>query len=290
MQKEGVLYPFSELDCLAYYARVIPRLKSFVGERELATKTFVPDAKPEFIVHRGSADPKLTVSEFGKISKKLLELRQNHHLHDVLAQLSNHEHLIWRYFAPRKLIELHYACNFEDHTTLDRIVFDFDPDPQFSFKQVQHVVKTFIATIQLDRSFTSLFPCSIHVVWTGRGFHVYLFFKKSYPKNLYLEAFSWGKKHPTRFEQWCSATALSTGISVVPHHERMAKKIVIDSSISPPGKIVRAPYSLYLSSEGILNGVSVPLSLSALDDVHLHKKLQALTPDFVIDHLSSFKI
>ena len=137
--KSGVLYSSGQLDCLAYYAKVFPKIKSFVGDRELATKTYIPGVG--FILHRGSDDPALRLSDI-RITQGFLKKRVGKKLAQVEKQLNDKEKLTWRYFVPRELTELHYACNYEGPgKSFDRVFIDIDAGKNIQEAKYMAVVK-----------------------------------------------------------------------------------------------------------------------------------------------------
>ena len=60
--------------------RVFPKIKGFIGDREIATKTFIPESPIPFILHRGSDDPPLKLSDIritpGFLKKRVRKKRR----------------------------------------------------------------------------------------------------------------------------------------------------------------------------------------------------------------------
>jgi len=274
MKKEGILYSTGQLDCLSYYSKIFSKIKGFVGDRELATKTYIPESIPPFIVHRGSKDPKLTISEV-KITPAFLKMRVGKHLHDVEKELSEKEHLVWKYFVPRKLIEMHYACNYESPgKSFDRVFIDLDLGKGISEKDYVKVVKELLNQIKKDKQLKQITNFKTYLLWTGASVHVYLMLNKKLPHPAYEKYFSFRKD--TLTTKWANAISEKTKIKVKAHHERVPNAIILDTSATPSGKLARCPYSLHLNSKGELNGVSVPIKEKDLDNLG---KFKNLTPD-----------
>jgi len=267
MKKGGILYNSGQLDCLNYYSKIFPKIKSFVGDRELATKTFIPEPIPPFIVHRGSKDPSLTLKDL-KITPKLLKLRVGKHLHEVEKQLSEKEKLIWRYFVPRKLTQLYYACNYENPgKPFDRVFIDIDAGKGISEKKYAEAVKKLLRQIKSDKHLKELCSFKIKIFWTGASIHLYLMLNKKLPASSYEKYF--GFTENTLTTKWANAIGVKAG------HQRKQGKIILDTSATPSGKLARCPYSLYINSKGKLKGVSLLIKESDLNNLSKFKDLTA---------------
>ena len=278
MKKKGILYSTGQLDCLSYYAKIFPKIKSFVRDREIATKTFIPESKPPFILHRGSDEPKLKISDL-HITKRFLNLRVKKKLHQVENRLSEKEKLTWRYFVPRKLAELHYACNYElPNKTISRIFIDVDAGKNISESQYIKVIKELLKQIRLDKELKKLFSYKIKLIWTGASIHVYLLLNKNFPASIYTKYFAFTKN--TFTTKWAKNISEKLGINVKAGHERKLNEIILDTSATPPGKLARCPYSLHLNKKGKLTGVSLPIKESDLNNL---SKLKNLSPDEVLN-------
>ena len=75
--------------------------------------------------------------------------------------------------------------------------------------------------------------------------------------------------------------------------EEKGRAIILDTSQSPPGKLARAPFSLYIARQGLkrkITGVAVPVTEKQLKDKNLISRLKSLTPEKVIKTLSSFRL
>ena len=68
-------------DVIFYYRKIFPKLRKFLQEREIATKTMLKEVE---IVKRGSNSPPLYIDELIKgVNDKFLNLRKENHLKDV---------------------------------------------------------------------------------------------------------------------------------------------------------------------------------------------------------------
>jgi hypothetical protein len=277
MAKKGILYSTGQLDCLAYYAKVFPKIKSFIGDRELATKTWIPESIPPFILHRGSDDPPLTLKDIlGNVTSIFLKKRVNKKLHQVEKELNEKQKLIWRYFVPRKFVELHYACNYEHpNKPFDRVFIDIDAGKNIQESTYINVIKQLLKEIKSDKELKKISKFKIYLLWTGRSVHVYLFLNKKLPHSAYTKYFAFTKS--TLTSKWAKNISEKLKVKVKAGHQRTKGAIILDTSATPSGKLARCPYSLHLSSKGKFDGVSVPLKEK---DIKLGLfKLRNLTPE-----------
>jgi len=275
MKKEGILYSSGQLDCLNYYSKIFSKIKSFVGDRELATKTYIPESPIPFIIHRGSNSPKLELSDI-RVSQSLLKKRVGKKLHHVEKELNEKEKLIWRYFVPRKIVELHYACNYEGvNKSFDRVFIDIDASKGTSEATYVKVVQQLLKEIQTDKELKKICSFRIYLLWTGASVHVYLLLNKKLPHSAYTKYFAFTKN--TLTTKWAKNISDKTRVKTKAGHQRTKATIILDTSATPSGKLARCPYSLHLNSRGKLTGVAVPLKESMLKTGLF--KLRNLTPD-----------
>ena len=276
MKKGGVLYESGQLDCLSYYSKIFSKIKKFVGDREIATKTYVPKAIPPFILHRGSKDPKLTIADASAMAtQSFIKMRVGKHMKDVEKKLSDKQHLVWRYFVPRKLTELHYACNYESPgKNFDRVFIDIDAGKGISESKYATVVRQLLKEIRADKDLKKITGFRIYLLWTGASVHVYLMLNKKLPHSAYNKYFAFSKN--TLTSKWAKAIAEKIKAKVKAGHERTPGTIILDTSATPSGKLARCPYSLHLNSRGELTGVAVPIKEKDLDNL---SKLKNLTPE-----------
>jgi hypothetical protein len=277
--KEDILHSTGQLDCLSYYRKIFPKIKKFIGKREVATKTYIGD-NVDFVVKRGSKDQPLFINDL-KISDKFLQLRKAEDLADVKNQLSDKEILVWHYFVQRKLVEMHYACNGEGYgKPIDRIFIDIDKGKEVSYGKYLIVVRELFKKIKSDKELKKLIQFKVFIVWTGRSFHLYLLLNKKVPHSFYEKHFSFNEGSFTT--KWAKEVTKSIGVEVRAHHERIKDEIILDSSATPSGKLARCPYSLYVSKEGKLDGVSCFVKEKELFDERIIDKLLKLSPDNVL--------
>ena len=276
MAEKGVIYSTGQLDCLSYYSKIFPKIKSFAGDREIATKTFIPESIPPFIVHRGSDDPVLRISDLLGIKQSFLKLRFHKKLHDVEKDLSEKQKLIWRYFVPRKLMELYYACNHEGvGKSFDRVFIDIDASKGTLEATYIKVIKQLLKEIKADKELKKLSSYKIYLLWTGMSMHVYLMLNKKLPHSAYAKYFAFTKD--TLTTKWANNITAKTKVKVKAGHERRVGAIILDTSATPSGKLARLPYSLHLNHDGKLTGVAVPLKEKDIKPGLF--KLRNLTPD-----------
>ena len=276
MAGKGVIYSTGQLDCLSYYSKIFSKIKDFVNDREIATKTYIPESPIPFIVHRGSDDPVLRISDLLGINQSFLKLRFHHKLHDVEKTLNEKQKLIWRYFVPRKLVELHYACNHEGiNKGFDRVFIDIDASKGTTEAEYIKVVKQLLKEIKSDKELKKLSSYKIYLLWTGRSMHVYLMLSKKLPHSAYEKYFAFHKD--TLTTKWANNITAKTKVNVRAGHERKKGAIILDTSATPSGKLARLPYSLHLNHNGELTGVAVPLKEKDLKPGLF--KLGKLTPD-----------
>ncbi len=278
--EKGILYSTGQLDCLAYYVKIFPKIKNFLKDREIATKTFIPKSNIPFIIHRGSHDPPLRIQDLLGIKKSFLKLRVGKKLHEVENQLSEKEKLIWRYFSPRKFVELHYACNYEHPgKPIDRIFIDIDAGKNIKKKTYIEAVKQLLKEIHKDKELKKLTGFKIYLLWTGASIHLYLMLNKKLPHSAYEKYFAFSED--TLVSKWADKISEKLKIKVKAGHERISNGIILDTSATPSGKLARCPYSLHLNSKGKLTGVSVPITESQISEKGF-SELEKLTPDKVL--------
>lgn len=284
--KKEVLRPHGKLDALNYYSKVSIILKNFLKAREIATVIHIP---PAIRLLRRATKLGALYAEDIKSGEKLLKFRAEHHLKDAKGKFSGQELKLWQYFFPRKLIELHYAVNTENtKSKIDRVYIDVDRG-RLSPEKAQEIVLELIRTIRKDKDFNKKIKYKFFIVWTGNSFHLYLLLRKKISHNEFMEVFSLEGEF---LKKWAAEVEKKTRIKVRAAHEKKRKAIILDTSQSPPGKLARAPFSLYISRKSLkkrIIGVAVPLSEKQLKDKNLAEKLQNLTPEKILNNLGSYK-
>jgi len=280
MRKEdkNILNKSEQLDCLSYYKEIFEKkksfLKKFLKDKEIATKIYLPEEE-FYLIKRGSKEESLYFSEIN-ISDNFMKLRKSDDLKDVRNRVSKKQEKIWHYFVPRKMIEMHYACNNEKGSKMNRIFIDIDPGKKFGAEEGRKVILELLKEIKKDGEFNKKFDFKTQVLWTGKGFHLYLLLKKEHSKKVYQKHFSWGEDKKTFIEKWAKNISKSLKLKVKAGHERKKDKIILDTSATPPGKLARCPYSLHLDEKGKLIGVCVPVKEKCLEDKNIIKKLKKL--------------
>jgi len=275
-------------DVIFYYAKVLPKLRKFLKGREIATKIKL---KNYDIIKRGSDREPLYIEQLIKgLDKTFLSLRKEDvHLKDIKTQLTKTQVKIWDYFVPRKLIECHYAVNREHpQRPLQRILFDIDRK-DVPAEKAQIVASYLIEKIQKDKTFP--IPYKIFPLWTGNSFHVYLLLKKIvshdfYERYIHIDPIHEEKSFTGRWIAQINKTL--KGIEVSASHEKKRGVITIDPSLSPSGKLARAPFSLYVTSYSSSKGIALPITREELNEKDLVKELRSYTTEKVIKKISTF--
>lgn len=253
-------------DVLEYYAKTAPFAAKFLGEREVASRIWLP--KGMKILKRGTKETPLKAAQVGGLDKNFFSKRKKH-LDDVRDQLSETEKTVWKYFPPRKLADFFYATNFETGNKIDRVFFDIDRGEGTSAAQAFEVTKAFCEAIGEK----------VHVFWTGNSFHVFLMKKMETGG---YENYRTGKgAENTLTEKWIAEAAKNVSVKVSGGHEKLKGTIIIDPSQTPPGKLSRAPFSLHITKNKI-DGVNVPLPSDLDVDV---SELEAYNPEKVLENL-----
>lgn len=291
-KKSGdVLKPFGGTDVLLFYGIIGEKLKRFLRGKELASKVWLPQGNIKYFLNRGSKKPPLFIDDFvGAITPEFLEIRNKHHLKDVEKDLTEKQKLVWSYFPPRKLMDFFYAANCEGAgKQLDRIFFDMDRGEGVSLETAQKVTRAFCEIASKDAELAKLVgKVEPFVSWTGNSFHVYIMLDKPRPNAFYDQHFMFSKNDPLASftGKWAEQIRKETKVKVAGGHEKIAGFLSIDPSQTPSGKLARVPLgSLHMKDAKTVNGVSIPISVSALADADLPNKLKELGPRYVIDNL-----
>jgi len=291
---EDIVKPFGHTDVLLLYGIVAEKMKRFLKGKELASKVWLPKGNIKYFLNRGSNKPKLFVEDFVEaITPELLEIRSEHHLKDVEKQLTEKQKLVWSYFPPRKLSDFFYATNGEGAgKSIDRIFFDMDRGQGFPLEKAQEATKLFCEIIRKDGELKKLIgKVEPFVAWTGNSFHVYIMLDKPRPNEFYERYFMFSKNNPLASftGRWAEEIKKELKINVAGGHEKIPGVLSIDPSQTPSGKLARVPLgSLHMADAKTINGVSIPLSEKMLEDSELPKKLNELTPSYVVKNIEKF--
>ncbi|MEM4267234.1 MAG: hypothetical protein QXK37_00205 [Candidatus Woesearchaeota archaeon] len=287
---QDILHSSGQLDTLPYYCIVAKRLGKFLAQKEIATKTWIPDG-PTFLA-RGSKFKPLYINEISA-NRDFLELRKEK-LDSVRAKLTPQEGKVWRYFLPRKLCDLFYATNGEHPgKDIERIFFDIDIGENTMQEDARKIASMLIELVQNDDKFNEVIgKYNIVPMYTGRSFHVYLLLKKPIKHELYNKHIQFSKKEPlaTFTGRWAKKIGDTLKIKVKGGHEKTKGFINIDPSQTPSGKLARAPFSLHMKDAKTIDGVAVPLRPEMLKDRDILHHLCSLTPDKVIENIKKYPI
>jgi hypothetical protein len=289
-ERGDVLKPFGELDVLLLYALVSSELGAFLGDREIASRVWL---RERTLLNRGSYLPPLHVGEVAGISSDLLETRSRMSLPDAKGSLSPVEAKVWRYFPPRKLCDYFYATNHEKQgRDIDRIFYDIDRPEDMPHEAARQITNLFVEAVLEDDEFLQLAYDKPLVAWTGSSFHVYFFLKKKQKHDFYTKNIQFSEKGPeTGFTaKWLQYVRGKTRVKVIAGHEKKLGAITIDPSQTPSGKLARSPLgSLHMSNYQTVDGVSVPVDASTLNDQELTKSLKLYTPNRVVGEIPSYR-
>jgi len=278
-EEREILKPFGELDVLLFYSIVSPELKTFLGDREVASKVWL---KQRSLLNRGSQLPPLHADEIAtKVSVDLLQLRARMGLADARDSLNAVEQKIWGYFPPRKLCDYFYATNHEGRGgEIDRIFYDIDRPKDMPHEKAREVAGLFLEAILSDGQFREYVSDRPLVAWTGSSFHVYLFLKQREKQSFYTENIHYSDATPEKgfTAKWLQIVKRKTQIPVIGGHEKKPECITIDPSQTPSGKLARSPLgSLHMSDYQTVDGVSIPIEAGRLHDQELTKTLREYT-------------
>ncbi|MEW6329741.1 MAG: hypothetical protein AB1468_06555 [Candidatus Micrarchaeota archaeon] len=294
---QDVVRPFGHAETLLFYGLVAPKLKKFLAGKEIAAKNWLPSGPMPYLIKRGSKEEPLGAEEMAReITPEFLEIRRTtEHLADAKSKLTRAQQKIWNYFLPRKLADFFYATNGEgEGKPIERIFFDLDRGERITSEQARAVADAFVEVIDDDVEFKvqlgKILESEKLVAWTGSSFHVFLFFKKPQPAQIYEKYFQYTKKDPgaSFTGRWAAQVAKKVGFKVVGGHEKKPDEINIDPSQTPSGKLCRAPLgSLHMADARTVDGVSLPLERKMLGERGLVEELHAYTPKKLIEEIDS---
>jgi len=289
-EEREILKPFGELDVLLFYSIVSPELKAFLGDREVASKVWL---KQRSLLNRGSQLPPLHADEIaGKVTPDLLRLRAKMGLADARNSLNAVEQKIWRYFPPRKLCDYFYATNREGRgREIDRVFYDIDRPKDMPHEKAREVARLFLEAILSDEQFRQYASDRPLVAWTGSSFHIYLFLKQRQGQSFYTENIHYSDTMPQEgfTAKWLQSVRRKTQVPIIGGHEKKPGFITIDPSQTPSGKLARSPLgSLHMSDYQTVDGVSIPVEISRLQDQGLTTALREYTPKRLLSEMDQF--
>jgi len=289
-EEREILKPFGELDVLLFYSIVSPELKTFLGDREVASKVWL---KQRSLLNRGSQLPPLHADEIAtKVTPDLLKLRAKMGLADARGSLNAVEQKIWRYFPPRKLCDYFYATNHEGRGgEIDRVFFDIDRPKDMLHEGAREVAGLFLEAILSDDRFHQYISDPPLVAWTGSSFHIYLLLKQRQKNSFYTENIHYSDAMPEQgfTAKWLQFVRKRTQFPIIGGHEKKPGSITIDPSQTPSGKLARSPLgSLHMSDYQTVDGVSIPIEIGRLHDQGLTMTLREYTPKRLLSEMSRF--
>ncbi len=279
------LEPVGQLDVVLYYAAVADAMQTYLGDRELCGKIFIPDGP--VLLKRGSELPPLTVTDLVEaIDHEFLELRKDPgHLDDVRDQLSEEQERVWQYFYPRKYAEFLYATNHEgDGKPIDRIFYDIDRGDTMTAEDALTVTRSFVTILAEDDVIQDV-QDSMLIKWTGASFHVEIMLNDQKPAFFYDNHIFTSKteERDTVTERAIERLRTAVDVDVMGTHEKQSDAITIDPSQTPSGKLNRVPLgSLHMADAETVDGVSIPITRDELFDNGVLEMVQSYTPTAVL--------
>jgi len=286
LKKDDVIRPFGDIEVVPYYATVAQKLVRFLGNREIATKVWIPNG-PQ-LLKRGSKLEPLSVKGFVEnVADDFIEARKIiKSLGDAKGKISREQEKIWEYFLPRKLCDFFYATNFEGAgKPMDRIFYDIDKSPEIPTWDAAMVAAALLEHIENDEEFNQATGKNeLFLMFTGNSFHVYVFLKKPMNQQFYDKYVQFSKNDPLASftGRWAGKIKGETGVKAQGGHEKAAGIINIDPSQTPSGKLARCPFSLHMSDAKTIDGVAVPMSPDSVKDREFIKNLKNYTPKKVL--------
>ncbi|OIO25812.1 hypothetical protein COX85_03530 [Candidatus Micrarchaeota archaeon CG_4_10_14_0_2_um_filter_55_9] len=277
------LHPKGFLDVIQYYSLTAKTLQGFIGNKEIATKTWIHGmTRP--LLKRGSKEPPLTCKDLAEaIDNKFLCLREKT-LKEARGKLSKKQELAWNYFVPRKLSEFLFATNHESGNKIDLLFYDLDLGKGLNSEHGRLAALALTQQINADKEFQKECPGKMLCSWTGSSFHVFWRLNKPKHASFYHEKISWTAEG-NYASKWVEAMQKELMFKVVAGHARTPDAVSVDPSQTPPGKLCRAPLGSLHVSDFKADGVSVPLKPGMLSNPGLVKELRAYTPERVLDEL-----
>jgi len=89
--------------------------------------------------------------------------------------------------------------------------------------------------------------------------------------------------------KWLQYVSQRTQVNVIGGHEKKPGSITVDPSQTPSGKLARSPLgSFHMSDHETVDGVSIPIEISRLNDPNLTDSLREYTPKQLIREMSQF--
>ncbi len=278
------LKPKGFLDVTNYYSLTAKTLQGFIGDKEVAAKTWIPGmTRP--LLKRGTKEPPLACKDLAEaIDDEFLCLREKT-LKEARNQLNGKQELVWEYFVPRKLSEFLFATNHESGNKIDLLFYDLDLGKGLNGEHGRLAALALTQQIKADKEFQKECPGKTICSWTGNSFHVFRKLGKPKPASFYHEKISWTSEG-NYTSKWVEAMQTELKFKVAAGHARTPKAVSVDPSQTPPGKLCRAPLGSLHVSNFKVDGVSVPLKPEMLSSKGLVRELRAYAPERVLDELN----
>ncbi len=283
-----VLRPHGDLDVLAYYGLIAPKLEAYLHGRELATRTWLPQGRIRSVMKRGSHGPPLYIRQLVRaVTPQMVNARAKYaHLEEGRNVLSPDQALVWYYFPPRRLVEFHYATNREgEGREINRIFYDIVRGRGITAEDAIEVAAVLAQAAMEDEQVRELTRGKPFVSWTGSSFHLLLSLKEMQPARFYHDQIEYSGRGRTLTDRLIDRVTKEAAVPVTGGNGRLPGHVTIDPSQTPSGRLCRVPLgSLQMSNAAAVEGVSVPLTMDMLRREEV-ARLQRYTPRKIIDEL-----
>ncbi len=292
-EKDDVLRPYDQLDVLLLYGIVAKRLTNFLGDREVASRIWLPSGNIPQLLKRGSKMEPLTAEEISRaITPDFLRVRKEKEKLSEAQDLTEVQRKAWRYFVPRKYSNFFYATNHEgEGHSIDMLFFDLDRGANISAEQAREATSLFVDAVKNDDQFGEYGFSEPFTYWTGNSFHVLIFAEDAKPHSFYEEHIRYTQSDPeSSFTgRWASIVDEQIDFEVKGGHEKLESQLNVDPSQTPSGKLCRVPLgSLHMEDSKTVDGVSIPLTTSMLGQQGITEALSSYGPTDIVENLSEF--
>jgi hypothetical protein len=283
-----VLRPYGELDVLAYYGLIAPKLETYLHGRELATRTWLPEGRIRSVVKRGSQLPPLYIRQLARaVTPEMMGARAEFANPGAAKDvLSTDQALVWHYFPPRRLEEFHYATNREgDGREINRVLYEIDGGRGVTAEDALEVAALMAGAVAEDEPVHGMVRGNPLVVWTGHSFDLLLILGEMQPARFYRDQIEYSGKGHTLTDRLIDRLHREARVPVTGGTTRVPGHVTIDPSHTPSGHLCQVPLgSLYLKDGTSVEGVSVPLTPDMLSR-DVVADLRSYTPGRIIDEL-----
>ncbi|HEY3274389.1 MAG TPA: hypothetical protein VGJ92_11530 [Methanocella sp.] len=283
-----ILRPHGDLDVLAYYGMIAPKLETYLHGRELATRTWLQQGRIRSVVKRGSQGPPLYIPQLVRaVTPQMINARVKYaHLEEGRNVLSPDQALVWYYFPPRRMVEFHYATNREgEGREINRVCYDLGRGRGVTAEDAIEVAALLTQAATDDDQVRNLTRGKPFVSWTGNSFNLLLALKKIQPAGFYSDQIEYSGRGHTLTDRLIDLVTKEASVPVTGGHTRLPGHVTVDPSQTPSGHLCRVPLgSLNMSDSTTIEGVSVPLTQDMLRREEV-ARLQHYTPVKVIDEL-----